>query len=175
MKKYIRLMVPAFSILLLMNACSNEEETTKDKFSTENNFEEISYWTEIPSVIKSSARSGHYCTFTDESHPYTATLKLPYAELKKLNAQKITASAWLKSDQRYPSSKLVISVEANGKNFYWNGSDSTMVSSQTSEWREIKIEGIIPAETPESATIIFYGWNTGKDFVLWDDFKLTAN
>jgi hypothetical protein len=174
-KSYSILIIPVFIALLLLNACSSPDNVRSDKYIIENNFEEISFWTETSSVIKSVSRSGSYATFCDETHPYSATLRLPYSVVKKLNTTRLTGTAWIKSDKRYPSSKLVLSIEDNGKNYYWNGSDSTALSDQTNEWREVKVEGIIPPGTPETATIIFYGWNTGKDFILWDDFKLTAN
>jgi len=175
MRPFLQTITLPFAMALLFNSCSEEENKSADKFTIENDFEEITYWTEIPSVIKSVSRSGNYCTFTSQDQPYTTTLKMPYEVLKKKNANKISASAWIKSDKLSPSVKLVISVETPDKKYYWNGSDSTALSSNVNTWREIKVEGVIPPETPESAVVIFYGWNTGADFVLWDDFKLTAN
>jgi len=161
-------------ISLFFSACSsNNNQDNGNKFS--NDFEAIGTWTENQQVLRESAKSGIYSTFTDTVYAYTQTMKMEWKYLKNKSPKSVEVIAWVMSQNADAKGKLVFSLEKDGKNLIWEGSEIQKVIKVSNKWMEVKLNVSLKPGIEDASIIKVYGVNDGKRKVYWDDFTVTFN
>jgi len=95
--------------------------------------------------------------------------------LKNKSPKSVEVIAWVMSQNADAKGKLVFSLEKDGKNLIWEGSEIQKVIKVSNKWMEVKLNVSLKPGIEDASIIKVYGVNDGKRKVYWDDFTVTFN
>lgn len=68
---------------------------------------------------------------------------------------------------------LVISIDANGEQYYWKGFELSKYMKSKASWWQVSVSGIIkPTEIRKNSTMKIYVWNNKKNEIYIDDLNV---
>jgi hypothetical protein len=113
--------------------------------------------------------SGFSASVIDSAHNYSLGFSKPIENISNDKFKEVEVSYWVfaKSDQA--KANTVFSVDFNGKNVDWSG---RAVPFRKDAWTEVKETYKISDKAQPNNQLSVYVWNTSKEELLIDDFKL---
>lgn len=160
-------------VVLLLHSCnSKQSENSSSLFN--NDFETLGYWSESPRVIREAAHSGSFCSYTDTASLYSQTMVIRGKDIKNKEIKSLKASAWVMSNQTDAKAKLVLSIEKDGKNIFWEGIETQRNMRAPNKWVDVSLKIDLKEKLGDDMVIKLYGLNDGQRRVYWDDFTFTT-
>jgi hypothetical protein len=157
-------------LLFLVTACGSDQKS--EWISLDNDFENMAYWSDGQGLVRDTAGSGRFSTYTDVSHPYTQTLAVTMKDLKRNNIKAILVSCKVMSVHNDPKAKLVVSLEKEGKNLLWQGVEIQQSMKETGAWADLRLRVDVSEALSDDVLLKVYGVNDGQRRVYWDDFTI---
>ncbi len=169
--RILKAILSGITLATLLTACGNDKQLPENTISTD--FESLGQWSKSAVIAKGIAHSGLYSTFTDSSHEYSQTFEVALADLPVKTPKKITVKAWVMGKSMNTDSKLVVSVEKDGKSIAWQGDGVKPVIKAPMTWTEFQTSVNVGTTIPDGAILKIYGWNQGKEPVYFDDVAIS--
>ncbi len=154
----------------VLMACGSNDKS--ELISFDNDFESMGYWSDGRGLVRDTASSGRYCTYSDDSHPYTQTLAVTMKDLKRNNIKAILVSCKVMSVHNDPKAKLVVSLEKEGKSLLWQGVEIQQSMKETGAWADLRLRVDVSEALSDDVLLKVYGVNDGQRRVYWDDFTI---
>lgn len=165
MKKYL-----ALAVVVMLVACKKEK---KESMTYTNDAEQMLGWCNYHTLRGvANAHSGGHVSYTDSAQVYSLTLREKMSVIKKADAARIIASAWVNPETMAGKGSLILSVDGNNKNYFWKSFDSQLVVKQPGKWYNLTITETLPADLPDDALLSVFFWNTSKLPIMVDDIEV---
>jgi hypothetical protein len=119
-----------------------------------------------------NAHSGGYVSFTDSAQVYSLTLREKISVVKSSGASKIFASAWVNPRSLAAKGSLIVSVDANNKNYMWLTLSMDGIAKEPGKWAQLAFTGELKGDLPEEAMLSVFFWNTSKEDIMVDDLEV---
>lgn len=107
----------------------------------------------------------------DSTQEYSPSIRITPGVVVKKHFYEFTAMVYYQALQPIKASEvlLVYSIELDGKSLYYN---TEYLISSGGSWEELKLNGIIPSDFPDSANVLVYLWNIKRKQILIDKISL---
>ncbi len=141
-------------------------------FSTENDYESPKeYWVQSSNISNDHPYSG---SFSEKIGEFSTNCSFSLDSLLTDSITKLTVFSKLQiSATNDPECNLVISMESNGEQYFWQGFNlSKYVKSKGSWWTASSNLVIERSAIKENSLMKIYVWNNKKNEIYIDDFKV---
>ncbi len=163
------------STILIVSSCSTEEKkATEPVIMSSNNAEPGEWSTSFPSKRTDNAHSGRTVAVIDSATIYSLGYSKSLEDISKTKIDSVVFSYWIFLKDKKATAKTVISIDKpdNTKNLFWAGNPADEKVNEYNKWVHISESFKIPAGLDPKSIMKLYVWNTSKEEILLDDFKV---
>ncbi|NTW32363.1 MAG: hypothetical protein HGB12_07025 [Bacteroidetes bacterium] len=169
MKKIQYLFLSALAILIFSCSSNNENEFTP----VYNGNIDGGDWINSQTIGNYGGYTGDRCSKVDSVNEYSFGLSKLFNEISANPVNKIKVSVWVKLSDLNKKSTLVVSVKGtDNKNLLWSGHDLNPLVKEAGKWTKIEVEDVLTNINTEGAIAGIYVWNSNKNTVYIDDYKI---
>ncbi len=160
---------------IFISGCSKNGTKSKEPVASAYNNAEAEEWTGIYSTKKSdNAHSGRTIAFVDSGTIYSMGYAKALENISKTKIDSVVFSYWAFLKNKKATAKTVISIDKPdaSKNIFWAGNPLEEKVKEYNKWVHISETFTIPANTDSKSILKLYVWNSSKEEILLDDFKV---
>lgn len=166
-------MKPLISVIffLLFTGCTGVNEFSPEPYF-QTNFDDVAGWIPEEQLVFGNAHSGNCAIMVDSLTQFGVLWKRSLVRLSKKSLTKLRVASYVKLASKKNNACIVVSIDANGKNLYWNSIDFKNFNLDSRSWS--KIEGFVefPVVQQTDAFLTIYLWGRDGSSVILDDLEM---
>lgn len=151
----------------LLSSCAKKKSTT-----TYENDTDFTEWINQHTVKDvPNPHSGSRSSVVDSANAFSLGFSKKLEKISNTKFKEVQFSYWVLYKSNQAKASTVISIDADGKNNYWDG--RLVVVKDLNRWTEVREIFKIPESIALNNQLSLYVWNNSKEEFLVDDLKVS--
>lgn len=161
-----------FVLILPFISCSRNR--TKDNpLEFTNDVDKMAYWSDYPNIVRFKGHSGNFACKTDSIALYSLAFKRKIGEITDKPILRAEVSAWVFANNKNATGNIVCAIDsAPGKVYVYLSDAFGNKLKEPGKWTYVTSLFYFPNTYNPDFILSSYFWNTGKEDIYIDDFKV---